>query len=158
MKLSVIPIAPKQIFDLKKIEANIDSGLDDGARKVQGELGRNTTTWNHDVRFEIAREKGVRIIDTNDQIYQYVTNGTPAHPIRARNAPYLAFFRTGFRSKTRAGRLGSSGGARATQNFRRMKQVMHPGIQARNFEELTVKKWQKYIVKILETAIKNSVS
>lgn len=154
MNIGLKPIIPKKnIFDTSKIKAQIENALDNGAIIVQSQLEKNTETWNHSVRFLISASDGKRTIETDDEIYGYVTNGTRAHVIRAKRKN-LGFYRTGFQSKTRPGALGSRNGARATENFIRAKSVVHPGTQARNFEYLTVKKWEKKIIQLLEQAMK----
>lgn len=152
------PFGPKQLFDVRKVEAAIERALDDAAQTVKAELEKNTATWETDVNFEIRKFPGERVIGTDNLIYKFVTGGTRKHDIPVRNAPRLAFYRTGFKAKTSPRRLGSVAGRRAYANFVRPLVVTHPGTEARNFEAGVVKKWekrlQKQIIKTISDRLK----
>jgi len=95
-------------------------------------------SWKRKPKFvrKRAARRGNRIdgdVTTRDEIYGYVTGGTRRHVIRPRKARRLAF-RGGYRAKTRRRVLGSHrGGAYGPLRF--AKQVMHPGTEAREFQQ-----------------------
>lgn len=98
--------------------------------------------WKHRVQFPANNIDTADVIGffihpggsgSGAQIYAWVTEGTPPHPIAAKKGKYLAF-REGYNPKTRP--IGQFGGPGthfgAWQNPRA---VQHPGIAPRQFEE-----------------------
>lgn len=80
--------------------------------------------------------------------------GARPHTIRARRARRLRFRQGGFVAKTSPGRLESSGGKVATGPIRRPVQVRHPGIKARGWTELILKRRQKRFPLLVKEAIR----
>jgi len=96
----------------------------------------------------------------NKKIYEYVTKGTRAHIIEAKNAPRLAFMWGGpgsYKPKTAPG--GSWGGpgtvSGGKMTFR--KQVHHPGTKARKFEEFIRKREKVWFSRTMENAWRRAI-
>jgi hypothetical protein len=126
-------------------------------RAVEKDYESTVKTWKRQPSFEGEIATNEAIIGTDNKIYGYLENGTPAHPITAKRAPFLAFYRTGFVSKTTPQRLPARRGKKANQDFRLVKRVKHPGIEARNFSTRIAKRAQrrlkKEVAKELEIAL-----
>ena len=156
MKLRAEAIVPKDlVVDIKKMKRVVNNALDGSALSAKVDFDTTTRTFRKRPKFLIKKPKfGVRDIYTIDEIYSYVSGGTRAHPIRARRrGGRLAFFRSGFRAKTRVRYIGSNKGSRASSNFVRPESVQHPGTKAREFDIEIQKKWQKQLNKTLQRAI-----
>ncbi len=107
-------------------------------RKIKREYEKTTRTWKNKPKFEVivglTRKGGGEasvLVGTDDEIYGYVDEGTDAHVISAKRAPFLKF-RTGFTPKTTRGQIGSRRGGRSG-GWVQKKSVMHPGSKARRF-------------------------
>jgi len=155
MKLRAEAIVPKDlVLDTKKMTRVINNALNGAALSAKADFGTTTRTWRRKPKFLIKKPKTfIRDIYTINEIYLFVSGGTRSHPIPARRGGRLAFFRTGFRAKTRVRYIGSNKGSRASSNFVRPKIVQHPGTKAREFDIEIQKKWQKQLNKTLQRAI-----
>ena len=106
--------------------------------------------WKNKVRFRVrvylTKGNEIRVIAdpvTNKQVWHWVSRGTAGpYPIEAKNAPALVF-PWGFakyspppRSYPPRAMIPPAGGGVETVAFKR---VMHPGIDARDFEERAMK-------------------
>lgn len=140
-------IVPKNPFAPEKMWRELNKALDTTEEEILKEFGKSVQTWTKKPKFKtyekgIFPEKfteGVALeIGTSDKIYGYVSEGTEAHVIRARNAPALRFT-VGGKSKTTVGRIPSRKGARGTK-WVVAQQVQHPGNQGREFEKRIEKK------------------
>lgn len=143
--VKIEPIFSKKgVFDTKKWKKAIENAGNMSSKAVKVDFMVTTATWTHQPNFEITRPNdSTWQVSTDDKIYGYVDSGTPRHPISAKNAPSLAFFKDGFRPKTRPGWIGSNKGSVANKNLRRPKTVMHPGTTAREFAKAIKKKWDE---------------
>ena len=128
------------------------------AEKIQKEFGGTVRTWKKKPRFTITMQDGGSFeVGTDNAIYGYVDQGTKPHVIRAKNAPYLSFFRTGFVSKTKANNLNVRAGRTANKDFTQVKQVNHPGTEPRNFTKLIRNRSQKRYPVNVAKAIKQKM-
>jgi len=96
----------------------------------------------------------------NADIWKYVSRGTKAHKIKAKNAPLLAFMWGGpgsYKAKTKPG--GGFGGpgtvAGGTMHFK--KEVNHPGNKARKFEEDIAKTQKPEFSRLMENAWRRTI-
>lgn len=158
-KILLRSITPKPgaMFDLNKWENDSAKAINDTIKDVSKDFKKTYSTWSHKPSFSIKRatkNKLVGSIETDDEIYNYVVRGTRRHVIRAKKAPMLRF-QTGYRAKTKPGKIGSSGGG-ATGPFVSAKSVMHPGTEARNFDKIIATENQPKFRKRAESAIKKA--
>lgn len=156
VKLSVEAIVPRDlVVDVKKMDRAVNNALDGAALSAKVDFDVTTRTWRHRPGFLIKTPKyGIRDIYTLDKIYSYVSGGTRRHVIRAKKkGGRLAFFRSGFRPKSRHRYIGSNKGRRANKDFTMPEAVMHPGTKARELDEAVKDKWQKQLSKTLQRSI-----
>jgi hypothetical protein len=159
MKISLEPILPKKNpFDPARYKAEIDAATITAKNGIQADYRKTVATWDHKPTFYTTRRGYIWYIGTKDKIYSYVELGTPPHLIPKTINPNkrLAYFKTGFRPKSRVGYIASYGGAKASSNFRRPYQVHHPGTKARKFSEKIKEKWQKEFARLCKQAIRNA--
>lgn len=117
---------------------------------------KTAETWNHKPKFSggvTMRSTTVAVdVHTDDEIYGYVTKGTPKHPIPKKAGAKTLRFRSKYKAKTTPRVIGSkSGGASGKLVFR--KRVIHPGTKARKFDETINKKWKPVFPKRLQAAL-----
>lgn len=90
--------------------------------------------------------------------YAYVTKGTKKHRIKAKKGKSLAFAWAGpgsYKAKTKPRVIGSTpGGATGEAVF--PKAVMHPGTEAREFDEEIQKIWQPRFKDRMEGAMRKA--
>jgi len=128
---------PKSLLNLPKLRDACAKALDDAADAVAADLLKPTSTWQTKVKAAIKRIASTRSIEVDNAIYGYVSGGTRPHIIRVKNAKYLAFG-SAFTSKTRPGTLTSGSGSRGpVDTF--VKQVQHPGTEARDYDKQAAK-------------------
>lgn len=131
----------KPLVDTAKLLRGLERAIDDTTAIVDANFQATVKTWKHKVRFvrRRAARKGRTIegdVTVRDEIYGYVTLGTRRHPIPKRAMPKGRFlhFRTGYRAKTRRRVIGSHKGG-AYGGWAAAKRVMHPGTEAREFQQ-----------------------
>jgi len=118
--------------------------------------------WEHKPRFQARKfittdYLKVNVFPTgpNAQIYKWVTDGTRAHTIRARNAPMLAF-QLGYKPKTKpVGQYGGMGVATGAKVF--AKEVHHPGTKAREFEKAIKEDEKEWVSRTLKNAWRRAI-
>ena len=150
-------LKPKKL-KIDKVRLNILNVLRAEGRIMIKELNKTTATWKG------ARPKFVMAIGLDGttaqvivgpagsakgaQKWGWLNDGTKKnYPITAKNAPFLVFRHgSGFTPKTKVGVLSSSPGAN-TGSFIKKRQVIHPGIEARNWTVVIVKRRKKPFTK-----------
>lgn len=149
-------IIPKKFLRLPdELERAIENGLDGAAKAVEVDFKVTAQTWKHTPEFSTEKTRGARTVSTTHQIYLFVTGGTKAHVIRAKNGKALAFS-SQHRAKTTPRTIGSGPGGRGpTDTMRRA--VRHPGTAAREFEVEIAKKWQRELPDVMQRAIDSEV-
>ena len=145
MILATLDLGDFEIF-LDKLRTTPQEALDVAgesaiwAARFAHQLARRTTThWSRrpEVKTEVDLTWGdmaVLTFEVEGSVWHWIDRGTKGpYPIRARRAPYLVF-RTGYTPRTTPNKLVSSGrGGVATGPWVQKKEVMHPGIEARNW-------------------------
>ena len=143
MPIKFKPITPTKLNN-KAIRDNLRAGLNDTANGILLDFEAYTATWKHKVKFRkrisVQPTHTHMVVETSDDIFRYVNDGTPPHKIRARNKKSLAF-PSQFTPKTRPGWIVSSTGSRGG-NIVMVKEVNHPGTEGRHVVETLEKKWQ----------------
>jgi len=142
MAFTLKPIKPKgKLFDLPKIEQAVKEAMQEVAEDAKADYERTVSSWNHKPTFEITPTKDGAIVGTEDQIYEYVDEGTRPHTIQIKNARVLRF-RGGYRAKTRPGVIGSGSGGASGDFVYTNKPIQHPGTKARRFTQMVQRKAQ----------------
>ena len=161
--MSVKPIKPKG-YDVNKLERAIRKEKDSIARDAKRELDKTTRTWTGDKpRFKSETiDKGddmITIIDPEGtphaiQKWSWMNEGVPPHPIRATGPTgRLWFGRTdlggAYVPKTKPGELASyvGMGVDDASDLHAPADVIHPGIEAREWIELVTRIIAKVIGK-----------
>lgn len=102
---------------------------------------KTVETWKERPRFsEVKTARGWGVSVDPVLPWSYVDRGTRAHIIEARNAPLLRFT-VPSKAKTRPNVIASYIGSRGNQWVSK-KRVHHPGIEARNFRDIILKRVQ----------------
>lgn len=153
------PILPEgDLVDVGSLKRELLRVRDEQAQIMVRDFKRTTSTWTKQPNFVQVVIDGNDLIaaaGTDNRIYGYVTRGTRAHIIRPRRAKMLAF-RVGYRAKTTPRTLGSRrGGASGAQVYAQL--VLHPGTEARQFEEEIVRRRQKSFQRKVGAVIKRSI-
>jgi hypothetical protein len=133
MRIKVKAIIPRELLgDPARIERAVNNALDATSLAMKVDFDVTTRTWRNRPEFFIRRPApGVRIIFTENKIYRFVSGGT-----RIRYATMTV----GFKPKTFVRQIfsGPGRGGLAYVNTRKPR----PGIKAREFPEVIVKKWE----------------
>lgn len=131
------------------------NGMRKVGTQIKQDFEKTTQTWDHKPKFEtlVSLSGGPTVlVDTNDEIYHYVSEGTKPHIIRPKRARSLAFPGV-YNAKTTPGVLEArSGGSSGDMVY--TKEVRHPGTQPRKFDELIAKKWQSKFKREMESIMK----
>lgn len=151
------PIRPKKLNERAMLQALLDEA-ESIADDIELDFGLTVATWNREVKFEKivdAGKDGISIlVGTDDEIYGYVSGGTKAHVILPVRAKALAFL-DGYKAKTVVGSAVSRrGGAFGNTVF--SQGVVHPGTEARNFDEIIKKDWSKKFKRRMEKAMRQA--
>ena len=125
--------------------------------------------WKHKVqfraRFQVRGNDAVLYVfpaGKNKQIWDWVTNGTRPHKIKAKNAPVLSFMWGGpgvppSKTTTPRGSGGSFGGGGAAKMVH-LKEVDHPGSKHRNFEGRIAKEYAPTFRKLIRKTIDDLIN
>jgi hypothetical protein len=153
MKL-IIP--KKLVADPVKLTRALTNAMNGVAKDIQIDFKVTTQTWKHKVEFPITSpETYTRRVATDDEIYGYVNDGTPAHHIAPKGKKLR--FNTPFTSKTLPNQImsrsGSIGGATVFS-----RGVNHPGTKARKFDVAIQQKWDKQFGTIMQRAIDSEMT
>jgi len=137
-------IRPPKI-DEAAAKAIMRNALRKEGRHIRKDFEETTKTWDHEVEFKehthLAMSDLVMSVEveTDDEIYGYVSNGTRPHPIVPKKQGGTLVFKTGYKAKTTPRQIGSgSGGSFGPTVF--AKAVKHPGTKARRFPTTIWKK------------------
>lgn len=131
------------------------------ADSIRRDFDATVRTWEKKPKFTVKQVRtntGAIIFSayTEDEIYGYVTMGTIAHAIRAKNAPFLSF-RYPSSPKTTPNLLTSKAGFLGN-NWAQKTEVWHPGTEARNFHKIIAKRFQDKVVKESNQALRHYLS
>lgn len=143
-----------------KINAVLQAEAEKIAADMELDLLVTTATWKRDVKFEHITEikgEGITIlVGTNDPIWDMLNKGTQPHVILPRNASVLHFKGT-YTAKTIPGVLTARpGGSSGKDIF--SQGVIHPGTEARKWDQALEKKWRKKLPDRVEKAISRALN
>lgn len=150
-----IPNTPK---DPKRFSKELERRYARIAEGIRRDFDKTVSTWEKKPKFTVKRIRdasGAIIFEagTDNEIYGYVTMGTPKHEITAKNAPFLTF-RTGGSPKTTPNLLTSKAGF-IGDGWAKKQSVMHPGTEARNFHKIIAKRFKDKVVKESNEALRS---
>jgi hypothetical protein len=142
-------IKPDRFKDIVIYE-EILNAMDDTGDDIKKDFEKTTATWQHKPDFEIISEIGPKgpevLVDTNDKIYGFVSEGT---------AVRYATMTEDFQAKTMPNVIGSRAGQGGLLYVN--KNRPRPGIEARNFDKIIQKKWQPRFKRRMEAALKRGI-
>lgn len=150
------PIIPRHpLYQTDKMYDAIRKAVHDTGMNIKKAFENTTSTWETDVKFTMrstftGTEAKIEV-STDNKIYGYVNEGTPAHIIRPRRARMLAF-QTGYRAKTRPRSIASGpGGASGPMAYANV--VHHPGTKAREFTKYVSVRYLDVLPVVIQQAI-----
>lgn len=150
-------IKPKRL-ESEAMRAALEAKADEVSKDILLEFELTTATWERQVKFEREVSVGPNSIDilvgTDDEIYGYVNDGTRAHVILPKG-DYPLRFQSGYNAKTTPGLISSKyGGPYGEVVYSRG--VMHPGTEARNFDETIRKQQEPAFRRAMEAAMRDA--
>lgn len=150
-------IKPKRFQGSKAINILLGATRKAG-NDIRKDFEETTKTWTNKPEFQVVyavRPNGPEVlVGTDDKIYGYVNEGTKPHPIFPVRAKALRF-QTGYVAKTVPGQLFSLAGG-AFGDVVHRPYVMHPGTEARNFDDIIQKAWKSKFKTRIEQAMKEA--
>lgn len=135
-----------------------------GLRKVRTQMlegfHRTTESWEHQPRFigsdpSLAGGIPTISVETDDDQYTIVNEGSPRHPIFPRSDDYGLFFHSEYTAKTAPGVIDSwEGGPGERDTFR--DSVDHPGFPGRHFDVAIGETLQIFFLEVMEEAMEEA--
>lgn len=163
-----MPVLVKAIRPSKLKEKGLRLELLNAMRKagttIKKDFEKTTETWEKKPEFELVislRKPGPAIlVDTDNEIYRYVNDGTKPHPIFAgiftgKSKKRVLSFPSQFTPKTKVRQLRSFRGFKGGPNVQRPF-VQHPGTEARRFDEVIRKKRTPWFKRRMERAMRRA--
>lgn len=162
-RILVRKILPRtqELFNRAKVESELRSALNELKDGMVEDFESTVSTWSNKPSFTGRVILGASTFSVNVKasgdgadIWNMLNVGTRAHLIRPRNARSLSF-RSGYRAKTRPGRIrSSSGGASGPSVF--AQAVQHPGTEAREWTKAIGDKWKPEFKPLMDNAIRRA--
>lgn len=159
MRVIFKAIEPKK-FKVEPFAEELAKAAAVAEKGILADYQKGTATWEHKVKFTskttINPNGGISIeVDTDDEIYTYVHEGTGPHFIRPRTAKRLRFQNT-YTAKTVPGIIQSRrGGASGDVVF--SQGVRNPGFPGRFFSRPIKAKWSPFLTRQMERALSIAV-
>lgn len=131
----------------------VDRAIHDLVESDAIPLFENTTrTWNNIPTFEaVQTARGWAVAVDPVFPYGWVDQGTPAHQITAKNKPLLRFAGP-YHAKTKVNVISSYQGGRGNVWVSK-RTVQHPGIEARNFRDIIMRRVQSRAARAVRDAL-----
>jgi hypothetical protein len=163
MTASLTAVLPNK-FQIAAFAATIDEGIKEAAKGMEADFQKTVATWNTKPTFtKVIEPTAISIstryvtirIKTDDKIYGYVSKGTSKHIITAKPGKALVFA-PGGAPKTQPRVIGSGAGAPGSV-IHVQREVEHPGIVARAFDETIAVAWKPKFNKLMATTVSRAV-
>ena len=148
MVAQLVKSLPPPQLKVDKARLNILNALRAEGKIVAKEFDKTTRTWKGvKPKFEVligldGKDATVVVGPTGSKLavskWVWIDQGTRAHRIRAKKAPFLAF-RSGFKPKTMPNKITSFPG-KSFGSWVFKKEVRHPGTKPRSFTIIVVKR------------------
>ena len=125
-------------MDVEAANRIMRNALRTEGRHILKDFGETTKTWDHKVAFKTHTHLALADltmsveVETDDEIYGFVSDGTKKHDIRPKKPGGTLAFQSDYKAKTTRGVIGSSSGG-PFGNTVFAKAVKHPGTKARRF-------------------------
>lgn len=150
--MKLIPIHPQgDLFNIARVARAVTGALIEASADARSDLRHTTGTWKHKVDFVITPIADGFQVDTSDEIWKYVDEGTRPHIITPKRGKVL-MFGPGSRPKTSVRVIGSSSGTPGGPTVVAHK-IHHPGTTAREFTETVQEKWDAELPKRISAAL-----
>lgn len=149
----VFKIIKPKLYDLSKLEKQVDKALKSEAEIISRSFGQVTKTWSNPAKFTkkkifVFNGRGIRVF-TKDKKMLWLNFGTKVR---------WAIMSKGFKSKTRHRVIGSrSGSGKVLRRGKRQMQSPKPGIKAREFDKEIAKRRQPLFAKKVKKAISKGI-
>ena len=140
------------------------NGMRSAGRGIRRDFQKTTEYWKHKVLFELiislTGPGPFVIVETDDEIYNWVVKGTEPHEIWAgaytgKSDKTMLFFSSQFVPKTQPGIIGSNPGFVGERDTL-TPMVNHPGTEPRNFDKIIQKDWEPKFKRQMETAMREA--
>jgi len=159
MVAEIRAIIPKRKgLGLANHKAAIELGMDRFMGILEDDLNKVVGTWKKKPTFRIVRkrERGHFVIGifTDDQRWKWIGEGTSPYIIRPKKAKALAF-RSGYTPATAPNRFIARQAGRSGA-FVLTKEVHHPGIKPRKFNEKLVKRNRPKFNQFMRDTVRSS--
>jgi len=158
-------IKPKRIKD-KAMRFALMNRMRKVGRLLIKEVKKTPSTWDHEVKVEmrvaLTGPGPVVVVDTDDEIYRYVNDGTKPHEIWAgyytgkSDKKALVFPWAGpgsYKAKTRPGVIGSGAGG-PSGPLVAFPYVEHPGTEPRHFDKEIQRTFRPRFKREMEAAMR----
>jgi len=162
MRVVLKPILPDMRIFLNTniFEREMKDALDHTINIVNDDFKATVKTWTKPASFDKkgARKVGGKLeaqTSTSNQIYFFLTRGTKKNYPIPRSGTANLSFRSGYRAKTRVRVVGSRGGGSFGPRVF-AKKVIHPGIDARDFDKEIAKRRQRNMTNLVRLGIMRS--
>ena len=150
--IKITPIIPKsRRLNADKMRKAVDFGLSDAKDGALEDFAKTTSSWDHQPEFTAKQQKDGWIVGTQDDVWNMLNKGTPAHDIVATKIA-LRFPGGPYRAKTRPGFIGSQAGGSSGPFVFRGK-VHHPGTAPRGWSTIIAKKWRSRLAVLVQKRI-----
>lgn len=126
---------------------------------LQKEFRKTVDGWSNPPPFNPHVYHGTSlrtVVYTESERYIFVNNGTSAHRITPKGARGLLRFQPGYRAATKPGVIGSSRPSRFGEHVT-SRGVYHPGVEARNFDQVIAEEYADTFVEDIQDAISMAV-
>lgn len=130
-------------------------------RDVKKEYAKTTATWRRKPEFEIligltGKDASV-LVGTDDEIYNYVDQGTRGHYVPKSGTATMAF-KPGYKAKTTPRKIGSKSGGAFGERIVRTGRWFVRGIDAREFSPTIQKRRRKPFTRRMVKAMQRAGS
>lgn len=151
---------PELVFDSALVRHAIQRTLETKTGPdLSKEFKKTVEGWTNPPRFNPHIHHVQKLsaeVSTESERYNFVNNGTAAHRITPKRAGGLLRFQPGYRAATRPGVIGSSRPSRFGDHIS-SRGVLHPGVEARNFDEVIAEGYAETFVEDIQDAISMAV-
>lgn len=154
VKIPELVIDSKLVRHMIELKMQTKTGPD-----LQKEFRKTVDGWSNPPPFNPHVYHGnalATVVYTESERYAWVNNGTQAHRITPKGARGLLRFQPGYRAATRPGVIGSGRPSRFGEHVS-SRGVFHPGVEARNFDQMIAEEYADTFVADIQDAISMAV-